>query len=148
MSQQYNEDSSKAKNRHQIKKFPLIQQWTPDRLLTPIEKAMCAGPENKGKMLKTCHYKNSENRDIAYRSELSSSSKSHSFSVSVEISPGATKIGSIKFFLSHSFIGKSYILAYMDWFGECERETESGIILATTTSTEMHNPFVLVSINL
>ena len=117
-----------------------------DHPLTPLEQAMCAGPNNKGTILKihVCHYKNSHNRERTYKSEQSSSSK-HSYAVSVEISPETIKFGSIKFFLSHLFVGKSHLLAYIDWFGEYEHETESRIVLASTISMVKHNPFVLIS---
>ena len=107
-------------------------------------KKLCAGPDNKGTILKVCHYKNSHNREITYKSEQSSSSK-HSYAVSVEISPETIKFGSIKFFLSHLFVGKSYLLAYIDWFGEYECEAESKIVLASTISMMKYNPFVLIS---
>ena len=48
----------KAKNRHKIKKFPWMEEWTPTDdgpSLTLHEKAMCAGPVNAGKVLKVYH---------------------------------------------------------------------------------------------
>ena len=139
---EYLEDCSKSKR----KRFTSMQKWTPSyRILTQLEKEMCAGPANSGHIMGTCHYINEQCREVVYRSELSTALKPFSSSVSAQILPGVTGLGSIKFFLCHSFLDKPYTLAYIDWYGDFVRDAESGIILVPKISLKKQNPFICIS---
>ena len=68
-----------------------------------------------------------------------------STSVSVQIFQSIIAFGTIKFFLSHTFLEKSNILAFIDWYGDYMQHMESGMMTAMTNSAVKHNPFVYVS---
>ena len=144
--QQYMVDRQKAKDRHQLKKFPSMAQWTPEGpSFTPLEKAMCNGPVNSGKIVKTCNCINNYKREVTYRSSQSSVSETLSFSVAVRLTKEITKLGTINFFLSHSFLEKNYMLARINWYKEYVRDPESGIMTALLSSAAEHISFVHVS---
>ena len=87
LSQRYKEEQKKAKNRHELRKFPSIDKWTPSGwMLTPTEKLMCLGPENSVKITKRFVHKNYSHRSITISSEQSLKSNCLSSSVSVRSS--------------------------------------------------------------
>ena len=124
----YLKDQQKARQKHCIKNFPSIQDWTPSDG-PQEEKCMCAGPANSGQIFKTYHCENKYKQEIIYTSQNASISNRHSSCVSIQVTPEITQFGGVKFFLSHSFLEQTNVLAYIDWYEHNGRDKVSGITI-------------------